>query len=96
LRSGDIVETRARVAFAGRTSVVVKAETWAEKPLTGERWLCASGWFAMAARGADNCQSAPVPPLLFETDAQRAEAQAAEEFRRRSIERRQKQEGIGG
>jgi acyl-CoA hydrolase len=88
---GDIVETRARVAFAGRTSVIVRAETWAEKPLSGQRERCASGWFAMAARGSDNCLPVAVPPLLLDTDELRAEAKAAEEFRLRSIARRRAQ-----
>ncbi len=40
-RVGDVVEVRARVTGAGRRSVRVQAQMWAEAPTSGERRLCA-------------------------------------------------------
>lgn len=52
-RSGDIVETRARVVSTGRSSVRVDAAMDAECPLTGERRLCTRAGFVFVAIDAD-------------------------------------------
>jgi acyl-CoA hydrolase len=87
LAKGDVIEVRARVALAGRTSVVAKVEVIVEHPFTGDRRVCTRGWFAMAARD-DRNRPARVPGLELPTEELRADHDHADEFRQRSIERR--------
>jgi uncharacterized protein (TIGR00369 family) len=49
IRSGEFVETIARVARVGRTSITVEVELWAEQPLTAERRLSTVGKFIFVA-----------------------------------------------
>jgi uncharacterized protein (TIGR00369 family) len=49
IRSGEFVETIARVARVGRTSITVEVELWAEQPLTGARRLSTVGKFIFVA-----------------------------------------------
>ncbi|WP_024892150.1 acyl-CoA thioesterase [Luteimonas huabeiensis] len=62
IRQGQLVETIARVAAVGRTSMQVEVELVAEDLLSGERELCTRGHFVMIALDADG-QPTPVPPL---------------------------------
>jgi hypothetical protein len=67
---------------------LVDASTGQQKPQlvldAGSRELATSGWFAMAARDRDNRPIA-LPPLLLETEQDRADAIEGEAFRRRSL-----------
>jgi uncharacterized protein (TIGR00369 family) len=49
IRSGEFVETIARVARIGRTSITVEVELWSEHPTTGERRLSTVGKFIFVA-----------------------------------------------
>jgi len=49
IRVGEFVETIARVAHIGRTSIAVEVELWAEHPTTGARRLSTVGRFVMVA-----------------------------------------------
>ena len=46
---GTIVLLKARVQQVGHTSVTIKVEMVAERPLTGERFLATQGQFVMVA-----------------------------------------------
>lgn len=87
LVKGDVIEVRARVAFAGRTSVVAKVEVVVEHPFSGDRRVCTRGWFAMAARD-DRNRPALVPELVIASPDEEADRVEAASFRTRSIERR--------
>jgi acyl-CoA hydrolase len=63
---GDIIEVKSRVAWAGRTSMIVRSEVHAESPKTGERRLCTIGHFNFVAVDDDN-RPVPVPALRVET-----------------------------
>ncbi|MFQ5499718.1 MAG: acyl-CoA thioesterase [Candidatus Zixiibacteriota bacterium] len=54
---GQMVELCAKIIDKGRTSVTVKVDMYAEKPLTGERTLATTGEFVMVAL---DDQGAPV------------------------------------
>jgi len=49
IRSGEFVETIARVVRVGRTSITVEVELWAEVPTTGTRRLSTVGKFIFVA-----------------------------------------------
>ncbi len=67
---GDIIELKCRVAWTGRTSMIVRCEVQAENPLTGERRLCTIGHMNFVAIGDDG-RPTPVPALKVETEMQR-------------------------
>ncbi|MGN7727037.1 acyl-CoA thioesterase [Luteimonas sp. 22616] len=62
IRQGQLVETIARVAGVGRSSMQVDVELVAEDLLSGERELCTRGRFVMIALDARG-RPTVVPPL---------------------------------
>ncbi len=49
VRQGQLAEVVGRVSRAGRTSMTVEVELWAEDLLTGRRELCSKGRFVLVA-----------------------------------------------
>jgi len=49
VRQGQLAEVVGRVTRAGRTSMTVQVELWAEDLLTGTRELCTKGSFVLVA-----------------------------------------------
>ena len=49
VRQGQLAEVVGRVIRAGRTSMTVEVELWAEDLLTGTRELCTKGSFVLVA-----------------------------------------------
>ncbi len=68
---GEILEVRSRVIWTGRTSMIVRCEVTGENPYTGERRLCTTGHLNFVALDAEGVPT-PVPPLLVETEEERA------------------------
>jgi acyl-CoA hydrolase len=58
VRQGQLAEVVGRVSRAGRTSMTVEVELWAEDLLTGTRELCTKGSFVLVAVDEDG---RPVP-----------------------------------
>lgn len=83
VRVGDIVEAHARVAFVGRTSLIVRVNVFRESPHHEGQELATEGWVAMAARTPEGA-AAELPPLQVETSEERALEAAAKAFRDRS------------
>jgi acyl-CoA hydrolase len=67
---GEIIEVKSRVAWSGRTSMIVRSEVHGENPLTGERRLCTVGHFNFVAIGEDG-RPTPVPSLLVADEMER-------------------------
>lgn len=67
---GEIIELRSRVAYVGRTSMIVRCEVFGENPASGERRLCTVGHMNFVALGSDK-KPTPVPPLRVETELER-------------------------
>jgi acyl-CoA hydrolase len=84
---GEILEVRSRVAWAGRTSMIVRCEVFGENPLTGDRRLCTMGHLNFVALGADE-RPRPVPRLLVETDEEREHWDIAARVREAILARR--------
>ncbi len=80
IRLGDIIEARARVIHTGRTSLIVRVDIWAERPYTGERELCTSGYYSFVSVDADG-RPQPVPALAVRTPEEQADWLHGEEIR---------------
>jgi uncharacterized protein (TIGR00369 family) len=53
IRTGEFVETIARVVKIGRTSITIEVELWAEHPTSGQRRLSTVGKFIYVAIDAE-------------------------------------------
>lgn len=84
VRIGDIIEAEARVAYVGRTSLIVRVTVYRETAHRDDRTPCTSGWFAMASRDPDGT-GVVLPPLSIETAEEREAHDAAAAYRSRSL-----------
>lgn len=87
VRVGQVVRLRAHVTATFRTSMEIEVSVRGEDTVTGEQWPtveCRATFVAMS----DERKPARIPPLLLETDADRAAQAAAEERRRARLAKR--------
>jgi acyl-CoA hydrolase len=87
IRLGQAVLLRAKLTWAGRTSMEVKVEVEAENLLTGARELTNTAFLTFVAVDADG-RPVPVPPIEPSTAEELADFEAAAERRRQRLERR--------
>jgi uncharacterized protein (TIGR00369 family) len=80
IRLGNIIEAQARVIHTGRTSMIVRIDVWAERPLTGERELCTSGYYVFVSVD-EHGRPREVPPLDVRTPQEQADWERGEEIR---------------
>ena len=73
---GEIIELRSRVAFAGRSSMIVRCEVYGENPTSGERRLCTVGHMNFVALGSD-MKPTEVPRLRVASDLERRHFEVA-------------------
>ena len=73
----NLVLCNAELTYVGRTSMEVHIEVIAENPLENTSTVTNSA-FAVYVAIDDEGRPIPVPPLLYETDAERANAAAAQ------------------
>ncbi len=78
IRIGDLIILNAELAYAGRTSMEAEVQVLAENPLTGERTHTNTAYLVYVSLDDDG-NPAPVPPLLAETEAEKARLKEAEE-----------------
>ncbi len=83
----ELVTARASVNYVGRTSMEVGVRIEAENLVTGQRRHTNSCYVTYVAIDAHG-KPIPVPPVLPETEEERARFHAAEERRRRRLEER--------
>jgi acyl-CoA hydrolase len=76
LRLGDMAVLVARVNATFGTSLEVEVEVVSEDPHTGARERCCDAFLTFVAVGSDG-RPTRVPPLLCETEEERARAQEA-------------------
>lgn len=88
---GDVIEVRSRVAWAGRSSMIIRSEVFSENPLTGERNLCTIGHMNFVAIGEDG-RPAPVPELTRRDEAEKRHWLEGEQVREHILERREQAE----
>ena len=86
IKVGWVALLHSRVLAAFRTSMEVGVTVHAENPLTGERHLTTSALLTFVAIDKEG-NRVPVPPLLLETDADRAALKEAEARRTQRLAR---------
>ncbi|MDZ7704494.1 MAG: acyl-CoA thioesterase [Trueperaceae bacterium] len=89
---GEIIELKSRIAWTGKTSMIIRSEVHGENPMTGERRLCTIGHLNFVALGEDN-RPKPVPPLRVETELEKQHFEAASRVREAIVARRQQLDG---
>ena len=91
IRVGMVAVLKARVNAAFHTSLELEVSVHSENPLTGEERHCCSALLTFAALD-DLGRPSPVPPLLLETDEDRARSEAAGKRRAHRLEARKRAE----
>ena len=77
IRIGQLACIAAKMTYVGRTSMEIRVDVQSEDLLSGERRQTSTAYLTFVAVGKDG-RPADVPPLLLETEEEKAEARAAE------------------
>ena len=85
IKVGDLIILRATVTAAFKTSLEVMVEVFSETTLTGERERTCVAYLTFVTIDREG-RRLPVPPLLLETDEERARARDAETRRAARLE----------
>lgn len=83
---GRLLLVHGLISWVGTTSIEVELHVETENLLTGEKLHTNSAWFVYVALGDDR-RPTPVPPLVLETDEERARFAAGAERRRLRLAR---------
>ncbi len=89
---GEIIEIKSRIAWTGKTSMIIRSEVHGENPRTGERRLCTIGHLNFVALGEDN-RPKSVPRLRVETETEKLHFEVASRVREAILKRRQRLDG---
>jgi acyl-CoA hydrolase len=87
LKLGDIMNFKARLTQVFSSSMEVRVDVYGEDPRTGVRKLTTTAWVTMVCLGPDG-RPVPAPPLLLETEEEKATAARAAERREQRLARR--------
>ena len=88
IQVGQAAVLRARLTLVDRSSMEIRVDVQSEDMLTGERRNTGTAFVTYVALDPVTRRPTPVPPLVLETDAERAEHALALERRRVRLERR--------
>ena len=83
---GEIIEVKCRVAWTGRTSMIIRCEVHGENPFNGDRRITTIGHLNFVAIG-ENGRPTPVPPLHVESEMEKRHWETGERVRA-DLERR--------
>ncbi len=87
IKIGDLVNLRAEVTYAGRTSMEAEVEVLAENPITGERTHTNTAYLVYVALD-DEGRPTAVPQLITETEGEKRRMAQAEERQRHRLSRK--------
>lgn len=87
---GNLVTVQAEVTWAGRTSMETRVVVTAENVLTGEVTHTNTAYFVYVALD-ENGRATPVPPLICETDEERARCERAAQRQVARLEQRRQE-----
>ena len=85
IKVGDLIILQARVTATFHTSLEVEVEVYSEGTLSGERKLTSRAYLTFVAIDRHGGK-VPIPPLLLETDEERARARDAETRRQARLD----------
>jgi acyl-CoA hydrolase len=89
IRVGEVVRLRAHATATFRSSLEILVEVEGENPSTGEVWPCVNAFVTFVAVDREG-KPTGIPPLILDTDEERALAAAAAERRAHRLERRRR------
>lgn len=90
IKIGQVALLHARLTLVDRSSMEIRVDVESEDVLTGERRKTSTAFVTFVALDPETRRPTPVPPLVLETDAERAEHVRATERRRLRLERRRR------
>lgn len=85
---GEVCVLQARVTWAGRTSIEVKVDVFAEEMRTGQRRRATTAFTTFVALDPESGRPTPVPPLQPETEEERRLFESGAERRAGRLARR--------
>ena len=88
IQVGQLALIRARLTYVDHSSMEIRVEVDSEDALTGERRHTGTAYVTFVALDPVTKRPTPVPPLIVETPAEKAEHEKAAERRRLRLERR--------
>jgi len=93
---GQLALIHAHITLVDRSSMEIRVDVESEDPLSGERRHTSTAFVTFVAIDPVTRRPTPVPPLILETDSEKAEHAQAKERRRFRLERRKRLEGGAG
>lgn len=88
IQVGQVALLHARMTLVDKSSMEIRVDVQSEDVLTGERRRTGTAFVTFVALDPVTRRPSPVPPLVLETDEQRAEHVRALERRRERLDRR--------
>lgn len=88
IQVGELALIHARITFVDRSSMEIRVDVESENLLSGERRKTSTAFVTFVALDPVTKRPIEVPPLVLETDEERAEHERAKERRRLRLERR--------
>ena len=88
IQVGPVAMLRARMTLVDRSSMEIRVDVESEDMLSGERRRTGTAFVTFVALDPVTRRPSPVPPLVLETDSERAEHVRALERRRLRLEHR--------
>ena len=93
IQVGQAAVLRGRLTLVDKSSMEIRVDVESEDMLSGERRKTGTAYVTFVALDPVTHRPTPVPPLLMETEAERAEHGHAMERRRLRLERRKATKG---
>src|SRR6187200_3142336 len=91
IKVGDLIILRARVTAAWSTSLEVEVEVFSEETLTGVRRMTSRSYLTFVSIDRDG-RRVPIPPLILDTDEDKAKAAEADQRRAERLKARKELE----
>ena len=88
IQVGELALLRGRITLVDHSSMEIRVDVESENLLSGERRHTGTAYVTFVALDPATGRPTPVPPLIIETEAERAEHGRAAERRRLRLERR--------
>jgi acyl-CoA hydrolase len=88
IQVGQLALIHARITLVDRSSMEIRVDVESEDLLSGEHRHTSTAFVTFVALDTVTRRPTPVPPLVLESDAERAEQERARERRRLRLERR--------
>ena len=89
IQVGQLALLCGRITLVDRSSMEIRVDVESEDLLSGERRHTSTAFVTFVALDTETGRPTPVPPLILETEEERAENARAQERRRLRLERRQ-------